>query len=285
MANRIDVNIPPALVGDYQDGRATVADLARRLGASQQAVRRELRSQGVDTSPKTRKRLKFAHRVEEAQHLLPGSAYATVAELYRQGYSTHKIGCRLNMTPRAATLILIRMGVKLRSTFYRSVFEGRMDQLPAFAERLQSLRLALGLTQKGLAEQCGLCQATIWHLEKCWNGPHWETLFKLCDGLEVEPTALGVDWEPAWLEGEDADTSAEDLVAEHAEVTAGFAAMTFQYTAGGWPPAVDVATAPVGNMMYDSVLAVPRCPSDHCQSEGAPADGVPALLDRRGTRE
>lgn len=134
------------------------------------------------------------------------------------------------MTPRAATLILIRMGVKLRSTFYHSVFEGRMEQLASFAERLQSLRLALGLTQKGFAERCGPCQTTIWHLEKCWNGPHWETLFKLCEGLEMEPVALGVDWEPAWLEGEDTDASEGDLETRVKEATTGFAASPFQYT-------------------------------------------------------
>ncbi len=134
--------------------------------------------------------------------------------------------------------------------FYRSVFENRTGQLPSFAERLQSLRLALGLTQQALADRCGVCQATIWHLEKCWNGPHWETLYKLCDGLEVEPEALGVDWEPAWLEGENDDP--EFL---HRETTVESAGSTFQYTNDRWWTTVDLMTAPIGNMVYDRALA------------------------------
>jgi hypothetical protein len=107
--------------------------------------------------------------------------------------------------------------------------------------------------------------------------------FKVCDGLEVEPE-LGVDWEPAWLEGEDADPSEEDLDARHAEATAGFAASTLQYTTGGSPTAADIAGAPVGNMVYDSVLAVPRCPSDLAKRSGHGLTGVPAFLNSRGTR-
>jgi DNA-binding XRE family transcriptional regulator len=74
--------------------------------------------------------------------------------------------------------------------------DGRPLDVRPFARKLRALREALGLTQKQLAERCGFCQATIWHLERGRNGPHWQTLFRLTEALGVRPKDFGVTWRP-----------------------------------------------------------------------------------------
>lgn len=229
MAKRIDLEIPEALLADYREGRATVADLAERLRVSPSTLQHKLRERGVDTAFVIRKREKFARQLEAAEHLEPGSAYPTIAELYRQGLTTRQIAKRLHMTNGAVARILMRAGTQLRPVFYRSVFDGHGEENPAFAKRLRELRLARGLTRRQLAQMSGFCQSTIGHLETLRNGPLWTTLYKVCEALEAEPEDLGIDWEP---EGEVTSHQAPD------------ASFSMTMTCGSAPPRILASITP-----------------------------------------
>jgi DNA-binding XRE family transcriptional regulator/transposase-like protein len=199
MPARIDLSVPKRLLADYQAGRATADKLARRLGVSPATLLRRLEALGVDTSMRSRKRQQFARRLEAANGLAEGRAYPAVARLYRRGLGFNRIAAEFRINNRTAALILARAGGKARPVWYRSVFrapDGRPLDARPFARKLRALRESLGLTQKQLAERCGFCQATIWHLETGRNGPHWQTLFRLTEALGVRPKDLGVTWRP-----------------------------------------------------------------------------------------
>jgi transcriptional regulator with XRE-family HTH domain len=247
MPSRIDIQIPADLVTEYRAGRISASELSERFGVSEGVILRTLRSLGVETSSQTRKRGKFAFEVEQRHDLPLGSAYTTVVELYRQGLGTQTIGIRLGIASGAVAVILVRMGVRLRSMYCRSVFDDRMDRLPSFAERLRAVRRSIGLTQYQLAARMGVCQATVWHLESCRNGPHWETLFKLCSALEVEPASFGIDWEPAWLE----DDSAEDALRQESMEHTPFSGPAFNYTFNGHLKLIEPMAEFLANMVYD----------------------------------
>lgn len=272
MPSRIDVLIPAYLVTEYGAGRITAAELSVRLGVSEGVVLRTLRSLGVETSSRTRKRGKFADEVERKHDLPPGSAYATVVEFYRQGLGTQTIGIRLGIASGAVAVILVRMGVRLRSMYCRSVFEGRMDRVPAFAERLRALRRSIGITQNQLAERMGMCQATVWHLESCRNGPHWETLFKLCAALEVEGEAFGIDWEPVWVDDDRADVTAAEREPEDNKP---FPAAGFDFTWKGNLRMIEANADLLVNMVNDPLTPLPKTESL------CPALAVPHVPARR----
>jgi DNA-binding XRE family transcriptional regulator len=197
MPARIRFSIPKRLLADYRSGRATIDELARRLGVSPATLLCRLVALGLDTSMRTRKRQQFARRVEAANGLAEGRAYAAVARLYRRGLSFGRIAAELRLNDRTAALILDRAGGKARPVWYRSVFrapEGRPLDVRPFARKLRALRESLGLTQQQLAERCGFCQGAIWNLESGRNGPHWRRLFRLAEALGVRPKDLGVTW-------------------------------------------------------------------------------------------
>lgn len=193
--------IPVELIQDYQSGRLLLADLAEVLGLSKTKTLYRLRALGVDTSMQVRKREQFARHVEAEQHLESGTAYATVAELYRQGYSQPMIADQLGISIRTVALILERRAMKPRNQWCRSVFrtaEGQPLEIETFVARLRALRVFLCLSQKVLARKCRLSTSTISKLELAKSGPTWETLYRLCQAMEVTPEALGVTWRPPW---------------------------------------------------------------------------------------
>ena len=59
-----------------------------------------------------------------------------------------------------------------------------------FSERLKSIRLEKGLTQKQLGERCGIADPTIRKYESGKLNPKLETVKKLAYGLQVDYTVL-----------------------------------------------------------------------------------------------
>ena len=60
----------------------------------------------------------------------------------------------------------------------------------SFHERLRSVRLEKGLTQKQLGERCGIADPTIRKYESGKLNPKLETVKKLADGLQVDYSYL-----------------------------------------------------------------------------------------------
>lgn len=54
--------------------------------------------------------------------------------------------------------------------------------------KLKSLRISKGLTQKYLAEQCGISSSFLNDIEKERSNPSFEKLQRICEILNVEPT-------------------------------------------------------------------------------------------------
>ena len=59
-----------------------------------------------------------------------------------------------------------------------------------FGGRLRTLRLEMRLTQRQVAERCGLPVMTISRLETGRRNPSWRTVRRLADGLGVPVTAF-----------------------------------------------------------------------------------------------
>ena len=64
------------------------------------------------------------------------------------------------------------------------------DEASRFAGRLKEIRERAGLSQKQLAEQAGVGQRTISHLEQGVQEPVWSTLLAIAKALGVECTAF-----------------------------------------------------------------------------------------------
>lgn len=60
----------------------------------------------------------------------------------------------------------------------------------SFSDRLKSIRLEKGLTQKQLAERCGIADPTIRKYESGKLNPKLETVKKLANGLQVDYAIL-----------------------------------------------------------------------------------------------
>lgn len=191
---RILITFPKELLNRYALGEITHLDVARIVGVSGDVALRELRRVGMDTSRSTRKRLQGSRRVGV------DSLDGTVTELYAKGFSLRQIAGHLKLTQEGVRQVLIRNNVLLRSRGARSPVarndSGRSAEKKPFAERLQELREAAGLTRSQLATRCGLTRASIWSLEKTLRVPTWATLLKLSKGLGVDLQALGVDATP-----------------------------------------------------------------------------------------
>jgi transcriptional regulator with XRE-family HTH domain len=59
-----------------------------------------------------------------------------------------------------------------------------------FAQKLQSLRLSLGLSQQELAHRCGLSRTEVSLFERRARSPRLEMIVALSKALEVEPGEL-----------------------------------------------------------------------------------------------
>ena len=128
-----------------------------------------------------------------------GSAYETAARIYRQGATLRTVAAALGCEKKAAGQFLRRLDEAVRPEWCREVFrhpDGRHMDVTPFAETLRALRLSRGWSQVRLAEECGLCQQCISKLERADQGPKWETLDKLAEGLDVSREELGVTWQP-----------------------------------------------------------------------------------------
>ena len=64
-----------------------------------------------------------------------------------------------------------------------------MDVKELFADRVLSARTRKYMTQKTLAEKCGVSRVTITNIESARNEPSLNTLRKLCEVLDVS-----ADW-------------------------------------------------------------------------------------------
>jgi DNA-binding XRE family transcriptional regulator len=191
--------LPPEPVGRFVLGEISIRELARLCGARQDRVSRALRALGVSTSPGAHQRRCIARRLEATAQLPAGSAYETAAQFYRQGAGLRDVAAKLGCEKKAAGQFLRRLEEVVRPEWCREVFrdpDGRHMDLTPFAERLRALRLSRGWSQERLAEECGLCQGTICHLEAARKGPKWETLDKLTRVLGVSREDLGVTWGP-----------------------------------------------------------------------------------------
>ena len=71
-----------------------------------------------------------------------------------------------------------------------AVYGERTDQI---AERVSERRVAMGLSQRELAELCGTTQSAIARLERGGRPPRIDTLLRIADALDCE---LVVELEP-----------------------------------------------------------------------------------------
>ncbi len=60
----------------------------------------------------------------------------------------------------------------------------------AFGARVRQHRIALGLTQEGLAERAELSPAFLGHIERGTRIPSIDTLLALCTALDTSPDML-----------------------------------------------------------------------------------------------
>ncbi len=59
--------------------------------------------------------------------------------------------------------------------------------ITAILDRIDTLRVAKGLTVSGLASEAGLSENTIKHMYKKRFYPSLATLFRICNALEITP--------------------------------------------------------------------------------------------------
>ena len=104
---RIELELPQTILTDYSAGRIDHHDVARLFGVSPRIALRELRRAGMDTSVRTRKRL----RADSAALTVRD---ADVIRRYEQGRNLRTIGEELGLTPEGVRQVLVKHGVARR---------------------------------------------------------------------------------------------------------------------------------------------------------------------------
>ena len=64
------------------------------------------------------------------------------------------------------------------------------DWVQDLAKRIKSARIFIGMSQKELANRCGLHQSAICQIESGGNSPSIESLFNICLALKIHPGSL-----------------------------------------------------------------------------------------------
>jgi len=65
-----------------------------------------------------------------------------------------------------------------------------MSEAPYIGRNLKAARVRRLLTQEELAEKAGVSPSTIVNIERDQTVPHFRTIRKLAESLDVDPTSL-----------------------------------------------------------------------------------------------
>jgi DNA-binding XRE family transcriptional regulator len=192
----VQLDLADDVVADYLAGRATLEQLAARVGMSAFALGQTLRARGVETLKGAYQRRRRAGEIERTNGLPRGTGLAAVAGLYAERLSCRAIAEQLGVEWQATRRLLHDEHVAVRPNWWREVFHGRHGDRAAFAERLRALREARGWSRLGLARRCRLSRTTIASLEVNRKGPSWDTLARLARAFGLGVADFGVTWSP-----------------------------------------------------------------------------------------